>query len=290
MNISQFKLHNASLKKVENLLNDKSKKVQGVFYKNTHFSQKYLSRAQALVKDIDVANNRVKIQVSIRMDQAGLPELENTLEELVAYSAGDVPGFTPEGYFEGSNLEEQPLVADIVATTKELYNADILLDMTHISVTYQEFKIAGKPFTLVNIHEILGSYEEHPFEQMVTLLFGEADNLYFFSNFHEENLSVRDSKLIMELIMDENITGKVIKGIKLESVDGVSAGVNPYQELLDSYVNMDGDYIFGMGAGHLKIPKDELGNYKMRVIPQGLNGSYQIMLFNNKNTIRIYME
>ncbi|AIW03553.1 hypothetical protein CPT_Moonbeam155 [Bacillus phage Moonbeam] len=290
MQINSFKVHTASLKKVKNLLNDPGKKVQGVFYKNTHFSQRYLARAYTLIKDINVVEGRIKLQVSMRIEGGGLPELENTLEELVAYNAGDVPGFTPEGYFEGSDLEEEPLPVDVVATTKELYNVDILLNMGYVHVTYQEFRIAGKLFTLVNLHNILGSYEEVPFEQMVTLLFGEADNLYFFSNFHNENLSVRDSKLILDLIMDENITGKVIKQVKLESVDGVSASVNPYEELISSYVSMDGDYIFGMGAGHLKIPKDELGNYKMRVIPQGPGGSYQIMLFNNKNTIRLYME
>lgn len=290
MNISSFKLHTGTLKKLKNLLDDKSKKVQGVFYKNTHFSQHYLTRSHMLVNDIDIAENKISLQVSTRIERAGLPELENTLEELVAYNAGDIPGFTPEGYFEGSNIEETPLMADVVATTKELYNADILLNMEWPMVTYQEFKIAGKPFTLVNLHKILGDYEETPFEQMVTLLFGEADNLYFFSNFHEENLSVRDSKLILDLIMDENITGKVVKGIKVTSVDGVTGSVYPYQELLASYASMDGDYIFGNGAGYVLIPKDELGNYKMRVIPQGLSGAYQIMLFNNKNTIRIYME
>jgi hypothetical protein len=290
MNISSFKLHSASLKKLKNLLDDKSKKVQGVFYKNTHFSEKYLARAHTLVKDIDVSNGVIKLQVSIRVERSGLPELENTLEELVAYNAGDIPGFTPEGYFEGSDIQETPLMADVVATTKELYNADILLNMEYPAITYQEFKIAGKPFTLVNLHKILGDYEETPFEQMVTLLFGEADNLYFFSNFHEENLSVRDSKLILDLIMDENITGKVIKGIKVTSVDGVTGSVYPYEELLASYISADGDYVFGNGAGYVLIPKDELGNYKMRVIPQGLSGAYQIMLFNNKNTIRIYME
>jgi len=243
-----------------------------------------------LVNDIDIAENKISLQVSTRIERSGLPELENTLEELVAYNAGDIPGFTPEGYFEGSDLQETPLMADIVATTKELYNADILLNLEYPVITYQEFKIAGKPFTLVNLHKILGDYEETPFEQMVTLLFGEADNLYFFSNFHEENLSVRDSKLILDLIMDENITGKVVKGIKVTSVDGVTASVYPYEELLASYVTMDGDYVFGNGAGYMLIPKDELGNYKMRVVPQGLSGAYQLMLFNNKNTIRIYME
>jgi len=290
MNISSFKLHNGTLKKLKNLLDDKSKKVQGVFYKNTHFSQHYLTRSHMLVNDIDIAENKISLQVSTRIERAGLPELENTLEELVAYNAGDIPGFTPEGYFEGSDLQETPLMADVVATTKELYNADILLNLEYPVITYQEFKIAGKPFTLVNLHKILGDCEETPFEQMVTLLFGEADNLYFFSNFHEENLSVRDSKLILDLIMDENITGKVVKGIKVTSVDGVTASVYPYEELLASYVTMDGDYVFGNGAGYMMIPKDELGNYKMRVVPQGLSGAYQIMLFNNKNTIRIYME
>jgi hypothetical protein len=287
MKVKAFKEYEASLQKVKNLLTDSSKKVQGVFYTNSYFSKRYLARAHALVDEINLTGeDSIKLTVSARIEPQGLWEIENTLDTLVRHEAGDIPGFIPEGMFDGINIEQQPLASDIVTTTKQLYNLDILLIMTWPKVTYQEFKIAGQPFTLVNIHNTLG--EE--FEQTVTLLFGPVDNLYFFSNFYDKELSVRDSKIILDLIMDENITGKVIKGIKLETEAGVNSFVFPYEELFNSYHNQDGDYIFGMGGGYIKIPKEEINNYKMRMFPDGKDGGYQIVLENNKSKVRLYME
>jgi hypothetical protein len=287
MKVKAFKEYEASLMKVRNLLEDSSKKVQGVFYTNSYFTRRYLARAHALVDEINLTGeDSIKLTVSARIEPMGLLEIENTLDTLVRYEAGDIPGFMPEGMFDGVNIEQQPLASDIVTTTKQLYNIDILLIMNSPKVTYQEFKIAGQPFTLVNIHHAL----DEDYDQTVTLLFGPVDSLYFFSNFFDKELSVRDSKIILDLIMDENITGKVIKGIKLETEAGVNSFVFPYEELFNSYYNQDGDYVFGMGAGYIKIPKGEIDNYKMKLIPEGSGGNYQLILENNKSKVRLYME
>jgi len=288
MKVSAFKEHKASLQKVKNLLEDDSKKIQGVFYTNSFFSQRYLARAHSIVDEVNVAEDRIKLTISSRVETQGLWELDNTLDALVEHKAGDLPGFIPEGSLAGSDIEEQPIFPETVSTTKGLYTADIYLILEGAEVTYQEFKIAGCPFTLVNLYKKLGQEEE--FEQTVTLLFGDADKFYFLSNFQDKNLSVRDTKIILDLIMDENITGKVIKGVKLETDTGVTSQVNPYEELISSYMNPDGDYIFGTGAGYVKIPKDELNRYKMLVESQGASGAYTIVLSNSKNSIRLYME
>jgi hypothetical protein len=287
MKVKTFKEYEGTLQKVKNLLDDSSKKVQGVFYTNSFFSKRYLARAHALVDEINLTGeDAIKLTVSARIEPVGLWEVEYTLDMLVEHEAGDMPGFMQEGMFDETDIEQQPVASDIVTTTKQLYNIDILLIMKEPEVTYQEFKIAGVPFTLVNIHNVL----EEEFEQTVTLLFGPVDNLYFFSNFFDKELSIRDSKIILDLIMDENITGKVIKGIKLETEAGVNSFVFPYEELFSSYYNQDGDYVFGMGAGYIKIPKEEIDNYKMKLTPDGSNGNYQVELSNSKSKVRLYME
>jgi hypothetical protein len=287
MKVKAFKEYEGTLQKVKNLVDDSSKQVQGVFYTNSYFSRRYLARAHALVEDINlIGEDSIKLTVSARVEPVGILEIEETLDTLVEFEAGDIPGFIPEAMADGINVEQQPIIPDVVTATKQLYSLDILLLMKEPKVTYQEFKIAGVPFTLVNLHHTLGE----DYEQTVSLLFGPVGNLYFFSNFYSKTFSVRDSKIILDLIMDENITGKVIKGVKLESENGVSSYVFPYEELLSSYYSQDGDYIFGMGAGYVKIPKDEIDSYKMQLVSQGISGSYQVILENNKNKIRLYME
>jgi hypothetical protein len=287
MKVKAFKEYDSTLQKVKNLMEDSSKQVQGVFYTNSYFSRRYLARSHALVDEINlVGEDSIKMTVSARVEPVGLLEIEETLDTLVEFEAGDIPGFIPEGMFDGVNVEQQPLIPDVVTATKQLYNLDILLIMKEPKVTYQEFKIAGVPFTVVNIYHTLGE----DYEQTVSLLFGPVGNLYFFSNFYNKTFSVRDSKIILDLIMGENITGKVIKGVKLESENGVSSYVFPYEELISSYHNQEGDYIFGTGTGYVKIPKGEIDSYKMHLVSQGISGGYQVILENNKNKIRLYME
>lgn len=285
--LKNFKTQKGTLQKLKNLLEDPSKHIHGTFYKNSYFTRQYLSRPQTQIADIDLTENKLKVTVSARIEPIGLFELENTLDTLVRYEAGDVPGFIPEALADGTNIEAQPMIPEVVTTTKQLYSVDILLLMKDPTITFQEFTIAGTKFTLVNLHNQL----DEDFEQDVTLLFGQADMLYMFSHFYDKSLSVRDSKIILDLLMDENITGKVIKGVRLDAESGVSSLVYPYEELISCYFNQDGDYIFGMGAGYVKIPKNEIDNFKMELLPEGFaKGHYILKLSNNKSTVRLYME
>ena len=275
-----------TLQKLKNLLNDPTREVHGVFYTNSFFSKRYLSRSHALVDSIDLKENTVKLTVSTRVEPVGLMEIENTIDKLEQHKAGDVPGFIQEGMFDESGMEPQPLIPEFVATTQQLYSIDIFLILDIPTITYQEFKIAGHKFTLVNIYHTL----DNDFGQTVTLLFGDSDKMYFLSHLFDENLSVRDSKIVLDLIMEENITGRVIKGMKITDHSGVGSFIYPYGELISAYYNQDGDYIFGMGAGYIRIPKGEISSYKMECIPQGKTGHYQINLTNSRHTITLNME
>jgi hypothetical protein len=286
MKVNGIKLQEGTLKKVKNLLEDPNRKVQGVFYTNSYFSQRYLSRSHVLVDGVDVEENTVKLTVSTRLEQVGLMEVENTLDKLVQYEAGDLPGFVPEGIME-DNEEGSPHLPEVVSVKQYLYSVDILLILDNPEITYQEFTIAGSKFTLVNLHKVF----DEDFEQTVSILFGDVDKMYFYSHFYKKNLSVRDLKMIMDLIMNENITGKALIGIKMETPSKASNSLFPMDSLIDSYTTiMEGHYIFSTGTGYVRIDRESLKDYKLSCIPSGQSGAYQLVLKGRYDTIRFYTE
>lgn len=287
MLVKGIKEQTGTLKKLDNLLKDESRKVHGVFYTNSYFSQRYLSRSHVLVDNINVKDNEIKLKLSTRLEKVGLMEIENTLDMLVKHEAGDMPGFTPEGiYGEGLESVDRPTLPEPVSVTQHLFSVDLLLIMKDVKITYQEFKIAGSNFTLINLHNQL----EEEFEQTVSLLFGAADRLYFFSHFYDKNLTVRDSKLILDLIVDENITGKAITGVRLDSPSGAGSMIHPIESMISSYTIASGAIVFGTDTAYVRIPRRELHMYNMYCLPVGPSGAYQILLEGAKENINIYME
>lgn len=284
MNINGIKEQTGTLKKLHNLLGDSGRTVHGVFYTNSFFSQRYLCRSHVLVDNINIEDETIKLTLATRLEKIGLMEIENTLEMLVKHEAGDLPGFSPEGMFDDPHVD-QPFVAEAISVKQHLYSVDLLLIVKEPTVTYQEFTIAGSKFALVNLKHRL----EDDFEQTITILFGESDKLYFFSHFFDKELNVRDTKMILDLIIDENITGKAIKGIKIDSVSGVTSTVFPFDELINSYSNSSKDIVFGTGAGYIRIPQANLGDYKLKCVPTEF-GQYRLDLIGKKDTIHLYME
>lgn len=289
MLVKGIKEHESTLKKLNTLMNDPQKKVQGVFYTNSFFSQRYLCRSHALVDNINIEDNQLKLTVVTRLEQMGLLEIENTLDMLVRYGAGDIPGFTPEGILENeAENMDQPHIVEAVSVGQFLYSLDLLLIMKDPKVTYQEFTIAGTKFTLVNIYHRLSEDEEFGFDQTVTLLFGEVDKLYFFSHFFDKKLTLRDLKILLNLIVDENITGKAITAIRTES-EGAASGLFPVESLISSYYTTSGDIVFNTNTGYIRLDVDKLQNYKAELTPNP-NGSYLLDLVSKQDTMRIYFE
>lgn len=285
MLVKDIRAHKGTLKKLKNLLNDPSKKVQGVFYTNSFFSRRYLCRSHVLVDGVDITNDQVKLKVTTRVEQAGLIEIENTLTMLVHYEAGDVPGFSPEGLWEDPEAD-RPHLPEAVSVKQKLFSVDIQLILRNPEVTYQEFTIAGSKFTLINLKHVM----DEGIEQTVTLLFGSSDKLYFFSHFHDKELSQRDMKIILDLILDENITGKAFTGIKLESGSGTASSLFPMEELISSYTNMSGDIVFSTGTGFIRIGRDQLKDYKLRCNIIKFSGEFQLVLESKTDKIYIYTE
>ena len=282
-NLTGIKAHTSNLKKLNNLLEDKDQVVYGVYYTNSFLNQRYLCRQHVLSNTVDIQNNDIELKIVTRVEEAGLLEIENTLDVLLHHAAGFIPGASPEESYTGAAPMPTP---ELVSADQRLYSVDLVLNMKDPEVTYQNFTLAGSKFTLVDLYQRL----DEEFGHSVSLLFGEDKGLYLFSHLCNKDLTVRDMKLALDLIMNENITGKAIKGIKLETSSGLTSGVFPYEELISAYNNTNGDYIFGTAAGYIRIPKEDIGNYKFECNPEGVPGAFQLVLKSSKNTIRLYTE
>ena len=282
MLLKDIEVKEGSLELVKRLFEDPKKKVHGVFYDNTFFSQRYLTRSHVLDKKVNIEEDEIKLTIGTRVEVVGLLELENTLDMLVKYEAGDIPAFAQLG-----KQEELPAVPEPVTPSQYLYTVDIVLRMKQPKVTYQEFTIARNKFTLVTLNHVLD--KEGEYTQEVQLLFGKADKFYLFSHFYNKKLKADDVELLLEFLVDKNLTGKAIIAVKQES-KSATTGIFPYEKLISAYRNTDGSYIFGASTGYIRIPENKIRDYKLEVVPNATTGSYRIDLISKENTIKIFME
>lgn len=295
MKIASVKERTGSLQKLKSLLDDKSRKVHGVSYSNSFFTRRYMCRSSVLVDNIDVKDNKVKLTVATRIEQGGLQDVESTLAFLTRFEAGDIPGFTPEGMYDIPQ-ESEDFLPEPVSVTQFLISIDILLNMKNPELTYKEFTIAGCKFTLVEIHEVFYAdsnddedEDEDDFDHTVTLLFGEADKFSLLSHFYNKDLSQRDMKMVLDLFVDENLTGKGIRSIMCSLPNGVLLYQFPFDSLINSYTTSMGDYIFGSGYGYIRLTDQQLKKFKMECVPRPF-GSYVIQLKSKELDISFVLE
>jgi hypothetical protein len=306
MHVSDIKVQQGSLQKLHNLLKDK--KVYGVHYTNNLLSRDYIARPMLLGEYVNLKEETVQVKLTQRVDMRGLGEMEATLymfQHLTPEEGtliGDLPGFTPEGLLQGSGIDEQDQLPDTVTPTQELFSVDVLLNWQKPEITYQEFTISGSKFTLVEMkYEETFSYpgeeedgEEYDdnFTQVISLLFGEPGKMYFFSHFDEKKLNSRDCRLIIDLVKNQNITGKFIKAAYLFSGEG-SATLYPYKEALTLYNNTGGDLILGNGSGYFGFYKNALTEVlSCYILPNKRTGGCDISLRPKKlwGQVRLVME
>jgi hypothetical protein len=286
MLLSNIPVKEGSTSFVQGLLSNKDLKTYGVSYTNSFFSQRYLCR-QHLLSKAEFTEDSIKLTVATRVEQVGLMELENTLDFLVQYEAGDIPGLTPEGLLEPEEDHPVGFLPEAVSVAQFLTSVDLLLVMKDPEVTYQIFDINGCKFTLVNIHHKLGE----DFEQTVTLLLGKPGKLYFLSHLHgNPELDDKDVEILLELVVDENITGKAIRGVSM-NVPGAQSSIFPFDRLISSYTASNGDYVFGDGSGYVTIERDALSQYYVSC-EASEKGAYTIQFYcpDSDQTIEIHFE
>ena len=285
-----------SFLKLRSLLENDNRKIHGVSYNNSFFSRRYLCRSSVGVKEISIEDNMIKLMIPTRVEAAGIQDIEQTLNFLARYEAGDIPGFSPEGMYDRDEpAYTEPAVPEPISPVAFLISVDILLKMKNPTVTYKDFTIAGEKFTLVELHETFDAEpdeddeEAGQYEQTVLLLFGSKEKFSLMSHFYDKNLSYRDMKLIMDLFVDENLTGKAIKSIVCQLPNGISLYQFPFDSLITSYTTSMNDYIFGSGYGYIRLTDSQLRKFKMECVPN-LNGSYSIRLLSKELDIFFILE
>jgi hypothetical protein len=303
MRVSGVKQREGTLRKIRDLFN--SKRVYGVHYNNSMFSRDYIARPTVMMSHVDLDNDVLELKIAQRVNGAGLAEMEATHYAFQALSSdkehliGDLPGFTPEGMLEGSGIPEEERQPDTVTPTEQLYTVDVQLRLESPEITYQEFTIGGSKFTLANIvYNIPFSTEEDEsgekdvFSQHVSLLFGEPSKMYFLSHFVDKKLNSRDARYLLELLTDQNITGKLIRGVHLTG-SGAGGGIYPYGESLTLYKNNYGSLIIGNGSGYLTLYQDYISVFDhFQVSTNGKAGGFEIKLKPRKSEsqITLFME
>ncbi|AHN66657.1 hypothetical protein Bcp1_182 [Bacillus phage Bcp1] len=283
MRLPNVKSKKGSLEMLQGMLKDKRKQVYGVFYTNDFFSQRYVARNHVLADEVNIEEKTVKLKIATRVEHAGLWELENTLDTLVRYEAGDIPGYD---YTEENATI--PTVPEPISVTKHLYSIDLVLIMKEPSITYQSFSIAGVKFLMINILHVIED-DGDEFEQKVSLLFSEAGKLSVFSHLYNKELTPEDIHMLLHLIMDKNITGKEILAVRIQHKSGTKSVLVPADELISTWIAAKDSYVFSAGLSYIDIPYDSINTYTFTMQPNTIAG-HQLELENEEHTLHILME
>ncbi|UJH95657.1 hypothetical protein [Bacillus phage vB_BtM_BMBsp2] len=283
MKLPNTTVKKGSLEMLQGMLKDKRKQVYGVFYTNDFFSKRYLARNHVLAEEVNVEEKTVKLKIATRVEHAGLWELENTLDALVRYEAGDIPGYDYTD--ENATI---PSVAEPISVIKHLYSIDLVLVMKEPSITYQSFSIAGVKFLMINILHVMED-DGDEFEQKVSLLFSEAGKMSVFSHLYNKEFKPEDIHMLLSLIMDKNITGKAILSVRSHHKSGLTISISPDEDLISTWVTANDSYVFGTGLGYINVPYNSIDTYTLTLNPGVLVG-HQLELENEEHTLHILLE
>ncbi|AHJ87175.1 hypothetical protein BCP8-2_137 [Bacillus phage BCP8-2] len=283
MRLPNTTVKKGSLEMLQGMLKDKRKQVYGVFYTNDFFSQRYLARNHVLADEVNIEEKTVKLKIATRVEHAGLWELENTLDTLVRYEAGDIPGYDYTD--ENATI---PTVPEPISVVKHLYSIDLVLIMKEPSITYQSFSIAGVKFLIVTINHVMED-EDDTFEQQVSLLFSESGKMSAFSHLYNKEFTTEDIHMLLHLIMDKNITGKAVLSVRSHHKSGLTTSISPDEDLISTWITAKDAYVFGAGLSYINIPYESIDTYTLTMNPGVLVG-HQLELENEEHTLHILLE
>lgn len=289
MKLKHIKKRKATLQKLNNLTNNENQTIYGVSYTNSFLSQRYLTRSQAMVDKADIHNEQVDMKLMIRVEAEGLDEMESTLHMLTDNKAGDLPGFMVEEEsleIDPYGTVDRPSMQELISVGQGMLTVDMVLNVKNPDIHFKEFTVAGNKFTLIELHQ---KFDEH-FDQTITLLFGEAGNMYFLSHFFNQDLNKRDADTILDMLVDDNILGKAIIEARVDTVGGASSVLYPIESVVGSYWTLNGDIILNTRTNYLRIPVGGGNKYKMTCEPYTKAGDYQIRLEGKHETITIIIE
>lgn len=277
--IQEMKPLNATLMKLRSFEENTKLQLYGVGYTNPFLSRRVACRSQALVNKLDIRDNQVHLTLSMLIEKNARYELDNTLDFLVRYEAGDIPGYelSEENPNFLDNSPQQPITA-----TYQLTNADIRLNMNNPTVQYKEFTIHKEKFTIIYLTEKFDEVLEHT----VSLLYGTSGALKFLGNFVDKELTSIGFSSVFELMSNDNLLGAHIVSLKVESKkEGIRSVCVPIEGVISVMENVEGDYIFSTDQHYFKLPKKSLQDYRMTV--DAVKGGYIIKMDSTHNSIEL---
>ncbi|AGB62719.1 hypothetical protein [Bacillus phage phiAGATE] len=277
--IKETRLLNATLMKLRNFEENDKLKLYGVSYTNPFLSRRVACRSHALVNKLDITNSQVNLTLSMLIEKNARFELDNTLDFLVRYEAGDIPGYeqSEENPDFLDNSPQQPITA-----TYHLADASLVLNMKNPTVQYREFTIQKEKFTILYLTERFDEVIDHT----VALLYGTSGALKFLGNFLDKELTMVGFAPLFELMSDDNLLGTHIVSLKVESKkEGLRSVCVPIEGVVSLMENMEGDYIFSTDQHYFKLPYASLQDYRMTV--DAVTGGYILKLDSTHNSIEL---
>lgn len=277
MKIHPIKLKPFTIKRLQKLLEGNKKQIYGVSYINSYLTKRHICRNNAEVRNIDIEQGIIDVDLTVRVEDVGATELDITRNMLVTKGLGEITNnYIPDNVFEkdSEHIYNEPVIVENVSITQGLRSVDISLTFDEPTLTTQDFSIAGSKFTLVNIKQYI---EDENFEHTITLLFGDTGKLNILSHFYDKDLTSRDAKLIMQLVMDNNLTGKALSGVRYISKE-VDTTLFPLENLITPFVNSSGNYVFASGTGYIVLSRSEINKITMYVYVDNSNGTYTITI------------
>lgn len=277
--VKETKLLNATLRKLRSYEENDNLKLYGVSYTNPFLSRRVACRSQALVNKLDIQNSQVNLTLSMLIEKNAKFELDNTLDFLVRYEAGDIPGYE-QSEENPDFLDESP--QQPITATYHLADANLALNMKNPTVQYREFTIQKEKFTIVYLTERFDEVIDHT----VALLYGTGGALKFLGKFLDKELTPIGFAPLFELMSDDNLLGTHIVALKVESKkEGLRSVCVPIEGVVSLMENMEGDYVFSTDQYYFKLPYASLQDYRMTV--DAVAGGYVLKLDSIHNSIEL---
>jgi hypothetical protein len=280
-------------RKLKMLDKDPEKQIYGVFYTNSLLSQRYVSRTATAY--VDFGKNEFKQEVGIslamRLETAGLTEMESTLDVLARNQAGDLPGATPEGYYEREGGDIHKGIPELLSTQAGLSTVDLFVRFKDPSYEAEDFTIQGNTFTKVKIEETV----EEGFDHSVTLIYGKEGRMSILSFFKDKVLDKRDTRSVLGLIADNNYTGREVTSVRVfDKITETAMVLYPQKALLPILTGLSTKdrelYMIGDHGGNITFCLDHLKEVNLTCKTVGKKGWYDLIIDSKYTRITITLD
>lgn len=250
----------------------------GSYYETPFLPGTILSEPSVNVRGLNNDTDELAFTVTLKPIPTELPKVEQLEKFLQVTNMGyifDKPDTMPE--LAAGMTKAQAFMAQN-SMMSEVQNYDLVITMSSPVVTRVDTVINGVRYWQYKITDTLTESGADIYSHSVYLLFKErkSDGENFYSGLVNQTLNKRDSKKVLDIISDLNITGLFIGGLvtqyekeDLRAVKTSLYSIGTEMELK----NMENLYIIKSAIGTVGIDKDRIeyvrvervGDYKYKV-------------------------